>query len=185
MTVATIAAAAGEETIAFDIFRAQKPVFHALLEARARFGGKRAAVVDGDERVLTYDQLVQGSLAIGHALKRGTERGEAVGVMLPTGTGAVIAYFALTAFGRVPAMLNFTSGAAGMRSALKTAKVKRIVTAHKFVKLAKLEDLIAELSRIGRDRLSRRCAREADAARQGCGGDRPIRALAGGGAATA
>lgn len=147
MTVATIAAAAGEETIAFDIFRAQKPVFHALIEARARFGGKRTAVVDGDERVLTYDQLVQGSLAIGHALKRGTERGEAVGVMLPTGAGAVIAYFALTAFGRVPAMLNFTSGAAGMKSALKTAKVKRIVTAHKFVKLAKLEDLIAELSR--------------------------------------
>jgi acyl-[acyl-carrier-protein]-phospholipid O-acyltransferase/long-chain-fatty-acid--[acyl-carrier-protein] ligase len=147
VTVTSIAAASGEETRAFDIFRTRKPVFHALIEARARFGGPRAAVVDGDERVLSYDDLVRASLAIGHALKRGTTRGEAVGVMLPSGAGAVIAFFAISAFGRVPAMLNFTSGAAGMTSAVKTAKVKRIVTARKFIELAKLQDLIGELSK--------------------------------------
>jgi acyl-[acyl-carrier-protein]-phospholipid O-acyltransferase/long-chain-fatty-acid--[acyl-carrier-protein] ligase len=147
VTVATIAAASGEDAVPFDVYRAQKPLFHALVEARARYGGKRPAVVDGDERVLDYDELVRAALGLGHALKRGTRHGEAVGVMLPSGAAAVIAFFALSAFGRVPAMLNFTAGAAGLKSALKTAEIKRIVTAHRFVELGKFEALIAELSR--------------------------------------
>jgi acyl-[acyl-carrier-protein]-phospholipid O-acyltransferase/long-chain-fatty-acid--[acyl-carrier-protein] ligase len=147
VTVATIAAASGEETVPFDIYRTYRPVFHALVDARSRYGGKRAAVVDGDERSLSYDELVRASLALGHALKKGTKRGEAVGVMLPTGAAAVIAFFAVSAFGRIPAMLNFTAGVAGLKSALRTGQIERIVTAHKFVELGKLEDAIAELSK--------------------------------------
>ncbi|HEV2561125.1 MAG TPA: AMP-binding protein [Rhizomicrobium sp.] len=147
MTLATVAAASGEEVVPFDITRAQKPVFEALVDARNSFGGKRPAIVDGDERVLTYDEIIRASLALGHALKRGTRPGETVGIMLPSGAGAVIGFFAVSAFGRVPAMLNFTSGVAGLRSALKTAQIKRIVTAHRFVELGKLDALIADLSK--------------------------------------
>ncbi|MGZ5939474.1 MAG: AMP-binding protein [Rhizomicrobium sp.] len=147
MTVASIAAASGEETVPFDISRSEQPVFRALIDARSRYGADRAALVDGDERVLTYKDIVRAALALGHALKRGTKAGESVGIMLPTGAGSVIAFFAVSAYGRVPAMLNFTSGAAGLRSALKTAKVRRIVTAHRFVELGKLDGLIADLSK--------------------------------------
>lgn len=147
MTVASIAAASGEETVPFDISRSEQPVFRALIDARSRYGADRAALVDGDERVLTYEDIVRAALALGHALKRGTKAGESVGIMLPTGAGSVIAFFAVSAYGRVPAMLNFTSGAAGLRSALKTAKVRRIVTAHRFVELGKLDGLIADLSK--------------------------------------
>jgi acyl-[acyl-carrier-protein]-phospholipid O-acyltransferase/long-chain-fatty-acid--[acyl-carrier-protein] ligase len=147
VTVASIAAASGEETVPFDITRSQLPVFHALVDARSRFGGERAALIDGDERVLTYEEIVRASLALGHALKRGTRAGESIGIMLPTGAASVIAFFAVSAYGRVPAMLNFTSGAAGLASALKTAQIKRIVTAHRFVELAKLDDLIKDLSK--------------------------------------
>ncbi len=59
--------------------------------------------------------------------------------MLPTGAGSTIAVLALSAYGRIPTMMNFTSGAAGLGSALKTAKVKRIVTARRFIELGKLE----------------------------------------------
>jgi acyl-[acyl-carrier-protein]-phospholipid O-acyltransferase/long-chain-fatty-acid--[acyl-carrier-protein] ligase len=147
VTVASIAAASGEETVPFDISRSEQPVFRALIDARSRYGADRAALVDGDERVLTYEDIVRAALALGHALKRGTKAGESVGIMLPTGAGSVIAFFAVSAYGRVPAMLNFTSGAAGLRSALKTAKVRRIVTAHRFVELGKLDGLIADLSK--------------------------------------
>ncbi len=146
MTVASIAAASGEETVPFDINRSQQPVFHALIDARSRYGSDRPALIDGDERVLTYEEIVRAALALGHALKRGTKAGESVGIMLPTGAGSVIAFFAVSAYGRVPAMLNFTSGAAGLKSALNTAQIKRIVTAHRFVDLAKLDGLIDELS---------------------------------------
>jgi acyl-[acyl-carrier-protein]-phospholipid O-acyltransferase/long-chain-fatty-acid--[acyl-carrier-protein] ligase len=145
MSLATVAAASGEEIVPFDITRAGRSVFQALLDTRAEYGGRKVAIVDGDERVLTYDDLIRASFALGHALKKGTRPGEAVGVMLPTSAGAVIAFFALCAYGRVPAMLNFTSGAAGLTSALRTAKVRRLVTAHRFIKIAKLEQLIDEL----------------------------------------
>jgi acyl-[acyl-carrier-protein]-phospholipid O-acyltransferase/long-chain-fatty-acid--[acyl-carrier-protein] ligase len=146
LAVATIAAASGEDIFPLDLLRSQKSVFQALADSRAEFGGKRAAIVDGDERVLTYDEVLRAALALGHALKKGTKRGESVGIMLPTSAGAVISFFAITAYGRVPAMLNFTNGTAGLRSALKTAQVRRIVTAHKFIELAKLEALAEELS---------------------------------------
>ncbi|MGH6872722.1 MAG: AMP-binding protein [Rhizomicrobium sp.] len=145
MTLATVAAASGEEIVPFDMTRAEQPVFHALVGAKAQYGGAKPAIVDGDERVLTYDDVVRASLALGHALRRGTRPGEAVGVMLPSGAGAVIAFFAVSAYGRVPAMLNFTSGSAGLKSALRTAQVRRIVTARRFIDLAKLDGLIADL----------------------------------------
>ncbi len=148
MTLATVAAASGEEIVPFDTSRAEKTIFQALVDSRAQYGGKKVAVVDGDERVLSYDDLVRSSLALGHALKKGTRPGEAVGLMLPTSAGAVISFFAICAYGRVPAMLNFTSGAAGLKSAARTARLKRVVTARRFIDLAKLDDLIAELAQV-------------------------------------
>ena len=145
MTLATVAAASGEEIVPFDVTRAEQPVFHAFVGAKSQYGGSKAAIVDGDERVLTYDEIVRASLALGHALKKGTRPGEAVGIMLPSGAGAVIAFFAVSAYGRVPAMLNFTSGSAGLKSALKTAQVKRIVTAKRFIDLGKLDALVEDL----------------------------------------
>ncbi|HEX4302360.1 MAG TPA: AMP-binding protein [Rhizomicrobium sp.] len=147
MSVASIAAASGEETVPFDISRAHQPVFHALIEARSRFGADRQALVDGDDRVLTYEEIIRAALALGHALKRGTKAGETVGIMLPTGAGSVIAFFAVSAYGRIPAMLNFTAGLAGLRSAMKTAKIKRIVTARRFVELAKADAVVEAMSK--------------------------------------
>jgi len=132
--------------IPFDLKAAQKPVFHALLEARDIFGGDTAALVDGDGRVLTYEEIIRAAFVLGDALKKGARAGENIGVMLPTGMGAAIAFFALSAYGLVPAMLNFTTGEAGLKSALKTAQVKRIITAHRFIELGKFEELEASLS---------------------------------------
>ena len=121
-------------------------LFDALLAARRRYGGGHAAMVDGDGRVLTYDDMVRAAFALGHALKAGTARGETVGVMLPTGIGSVLAFFALLAYGRVPAMLNFTAGAQALLAALTTGKIRRVVTAHKFIELGKLEAIAHALS---------------------------------------
>jgi len=148
LAVATVAAAAGEDIVLLDLVRTKKPVFQGLVDARARFGGNRPAIIDGDERVLTYDEIVRASLALGHALKKGTARREAVGIMLPTSAGAVITFFGVSAFDRVPAMLNFTNGAAGVLSAMRTAQIKRVVTARRFIELAKLEALVAEIAMV-------------------------------------
>jgi acyl-[acyl-carrier-protein]-phospholipid O-acyltransferase / long-chain-fatty-acid--[acyl-carrier-protein] ligase len=145
VSLSNVIAAHGEPVLPFNLGEAKKPVFRALVDARKRFGGATAAVVDGDDRVLSYDEILRASFALGSALRKGTKSGESVGIMLPAGAAAVIAFFAVSAYGRVPTMLNFTSGAASLKSALKTAEVKRIITAHRFIELGKFEDLIAEL----------------------------------------
>jgi acyl-[acyl-carrier-protein]-phospholipid O-acyltransferase/long-chain-fatty-acid--[acyl-carrier-protein] ligase len=132
--------------VPFDPKAARQSLFQALVAARRAHGGAMPVLVDGDERALSYDTLVKGALALGHALKRGTANGECIGVLLPTGAAAAVAFFALSAFGRVPTMINFTSGAANILSALKTARVTRIVTAHRFITLAKLEELAQTLA---------------------------------------
>ena len=129
----------------YEPARARRSLFSALVDARQQFGRGRAIITDGDERTLTYEEIVRAALALGHALKDGTKRGEAVGVLLPTGIGSVIAVLALTAYGRVPAMLNFTAGEQGIRTALTMAKVKRVVTAHRFIEVGKFEALEAWL----------------------------------------
>lgn len=122
-----------------------RSVFQALLDARQQYGGKKVIIHDADDRQLTYDEVIRASFALGSALKAGTKRKEAVGVMLPTGAGVAIAFFALNAYGRVPAMLNFTAGPKALKSAMKSAQVKRIVTAHAFIEKAELQPLVDAL----------------------------------------
>ena len=125
--------------------RTHTDLFSGLLRAKSQFGGKHEILVDGDDRVLTYDEVVRAAFGLGSALTRHTSKGENVGVLLPTGAGAVIAFYALQAYGRIPAMLNFTAGSRNLKAAGRAAQVTKLVTAHKFVELGNLEPLIDEL----------------------------------------
>lgn len=131
--------------VAYSQRRANTDLFSALLRAKRTFGAKTVAVVDGDGSEFDYQTIVRGAFALGSALKKHTAKGENVGVLLPTGIGAALAFFALSAYGRVPAMLNFTAGARNIKAALKAAEAKTIVTAKKFIELGELGGLIAEL----------------------------------------
>jgi len=147
LTLATVAAASGEEIMPFDFDSTGKSVFAAFARARHKFGGKRVCVIDVDDSERTYDDIVRGTLALGSALRTGTKSGDCVGVMLPTGAGAIVAFLALSAYGRIPAMLNFTSGSAAIKSAIKTAQVKRVVTAKRFVEMGGFQSLIADIAK--------------------------------------
>ena len=105
----------------FDIRRTQRSMISALLEARKIFGGKTVAIWDADDRQLTYDEIVRAAFALGSAMRKYAKPKESVGIMLPTGAGAVLAFYAIHAFGRVPAMLNFTSGARNLKAACAAA----------------------------------------------------------------
>jgi len=130
---------------AFDPAAARRTVVQALSDARREHGAGTIALVDGDDRSFSYDDIFLASFALGSSLKRGTRAGECVGVMLPTGAAATLTFFALSAYGRIPTMLNFTSGLASLRSALATAKVKRVVTARRLVEVAGLQALVDNL----------------------------------------
>jgi acyl-[acyl-carrier-protein]-phospholipid O-acyltransferase/long-chain-fatty-acid--[acyl-carrier-protein] ligase len=131
----------------FNLSRIRKSLFAALLQAKGRYGANKVAAIDGDGRKMTYGELAKAVFALGHALKAGTKPGEAVAILLPTGLGAIIAFFAVSAYGRVPAMLNFTAGERALKAACRACDAKRVITAHRFIDLADLQPLEAELSR--------------------------------------
>ena len=97
---------------------------------------------DVERRPISYDRLALGSLVLGRRLATFTEKGEFVGVMLPNAVGTVVTFFALQAFGRVPAILNFSTGSKNMRSAIESTRMKTVLTSRRFVEMASLQQTL-------------------------------------------
>jgi len=133
---------------AFDARVAEQSIFDALLDARDRYGAKKPILEDQERNPLTYTDLIRASFALGRKIAAVTEPGERVGVLLPSSAGVVVTYFALHAFGRVPTMLNFTSGLRNLKAACRVAGLKRVLTAHRFIEQAKLHDVIDALEEV-------------------------------------
>jgi len=130
----------------FDPLRSRRPIFDALLEAARVHGSKKPILEDQERHPLTYTDLIRAAFALGRKIAQVTEPGERVGLLLPTSSAAVVTFFALHAFGRVPVMLNFTAGLRNLRAAVKLAGVKRVLSSHRFVEQGKLHDAIDALS---------------------------------------
>ena len=130
---------------AYDPRAGDRAVFDALIEARDAYGANKPILEDQERNPLSYTDLIRAAFALGRKIAAMTDRGERVGVLLPSSAGVVVTFFALHAFGRVPVMLNFTAGIRNLRAACKVAGVRRILTAHRFIDQAKLEDLVDAL----------------------------------------
>ena len=129
----------------FDTTDTGRTLFAALCDARDLHGGKALVVEDVKREPLSYDRLLIASSLLGRKLAAITRRSENVGLLLPNVNGVAVAFFALQAQGRVPAMLNFTAGLANLRSACATAEIRTVITARAFVEQAKLHDAVAAL----------------------------------------
>jgi acyl-[acyl-carrier-protein]-phospholipid O-acyltransferase / long-chain-fatty-acid--[acyl-carrier-protein] ligase len=121
-------------------------VFTAVLDGRSAHGGGHRVLEDPATAPLTYDRAVAASLVLGRRLARGTDPGERVGLMLPNSVAAALSFLGLHGTGRVPAMLNHTSGVDGVLSACRTAGLRRVVTSRRFVEVAKLAALAEQLA---------------------------------------
>ena len=122
-------------------------IFANLLEAREIHGGKHIVAEDLDRVPISYDALITRTLILGNALKKISIENENVGVMLPNSTKTLFVLLGLQYAKRVPAMLNFSTGAAGMISACQIAQVKTVLSSRKFIELANLQkdvDLLSE-----------------------------------------
>ncbi len=131
----------------FELARTRVTLFEALLRARDLKGGKFKILEDHTRTPQTYDDIVRKAFALGGKLDTLIKRRETAGILLPTGVGCTVTFFALHAIGRTPAMLNFTAGAMNLRSACDAANVRKILTSRAFIKLAKLEALETELAK--------------------------------------
>ncbi len=133
------------EQSGFAVANTGRPLFRALLDARARFGAAMPVVEDIAREPMSYGRLVLGSAVLGRRLARLAPLGGTVGVMLPNANGAVVTFMALQAWGRVPAMLNFSAGAEAMLAACTAAGVTTVLSSRSFIERGKLGPTVARM----------------------------------------
>ncbi len=131
----------------FQTAHTDRTILEAVIEAARLHGGSWPILEDPTSGQLTYKRLLQAVRILGAKLMPLALPGRAVGVMLPTSNGGAVTVLALMSGGRVPAMINFTSGAANVLGACRAAQVDTILTAHAFVEKARLEKLIAAIEK--------------------------------------
>ncbi len=132
----------------FDPRESDISLFQALLNARDKFGAKKLILEDQDRNPLSYTDLIRAAFALGRRISLMTKKGDRVGIMLPASSAAVVTFFALHAFGRIPTMLNFTSGIRNLKAACKLADVNLVLTANKFIEQGQLHDLVDALETV-------------------------------------
>ncbi|PID62881.1 MAG: bifunctional 2-acylglycerophosphoethanolamine acyltransferase/acyl-ACP synthetase [Gammaproteobacteria bacterium] len=119
-------------------------IYEQLLNARYAYGKKHHAYEDGLTDDLTYNDVVQKSIALSVILKkRGLSK--RVGLMLPNSNPAILTFYALQYLNRIPAMLNYTAGFRAVCAGMTACEADTIITSRAFVDKANLHDLIAEL----------------------------------------
>ena len=131
----------------FMASKTQQTLFASLLDARDIHGGNHEVAEDLERIPLSYNALITRSLIIGNALKIMTETNENIGLLLPNSSKTLCVLLGLSIHQRVPAMLNYSTGSAGMIAACQIANVKTVLSSRRFIDLAHLEneaDLLKE-----------------------------------------
>jgi acyl-[acyl-carrier-protein]-phospholipid O-acyltransferase/long-chain-fatty-acid--[acyl-carrier-protein] ligase len=135
-------------THTFDAARARTSLFAGFLEAANRHGRDTVIVEDADGTALSYRALTVASLVLGGKLRQFAGEGENVGVLLPNAIGAVVTLLGLNAYDRVAVMLNFSAGKKALGCAIRTGKLRTVLTSRRFVEAGGFEELIAALSQV-------------------------------------
>ena len=122
-----------------------KSLFQSLLDARRVHGGRHVISEDIEFKPLHYNQLIARVFILGDLIAEETRRGEYVGVLLPSVVNTLVTFFALHLHGRVPVMMNYSTGIPAMVSAVKTAQVRILYTSRQFIEAAKMQPAIEQL----------------------------------------
>lgn len=130
----------------FDTSHYKQAIFSSLLEARKIHGGKHIIAEDLDRSTLNYNTLITRSIALGDALAKITAKDEHVGVFLPNSSKTLMTILGLQLNHRIPAMLNYSTGAANVISSCHTAQINTVISSKRFIELGKLQAEAEQLS---------------------------------------
>ncbi|MCH9638111.1 MAG: AMP-binding protein, partial [Betaproteobacteria bacterium] len=123
----------------------QQTLFQSLLNAKTVHGGQHIIVEDIERKPLTYAQFITRCFILGIVLRKQTQAAENVGILLPNMIGTLVCFFGLQIFGRVPAMLNYATGAKNLLVACQISGIRQVLTSRRFVAVGKLNHLIEAL----------------------------------------
>jgi acyl-[acyl-carrier-protein]-phospholipid O-acyltransferase/long-chain-fatty-acid--[acyl-carrier-protein] ligase len=119
--------------------KADRPPLHRTFIRQVRHHPFSFAFADVTRPRVSRIGALSGSVALSRSLRSHWEGQPFVGILLPPSiTGAVVNLAAVLS-GRTSVNLNYTAGQAGMRSAVRQAGLKSVVTSRAFLETAKLE----------------------------------------------
>ena len=112
-------------------------VYSAVAEAARRQPGF-IILEDASLQTLTYRKLMVGAEVLAEALRESIVGSERIGLLLPNVNATPVVILALWSLGKVPAVLNFSSGAPTMLVCAELAGLKHLITSRMFLERAKL-----------------------------------------------
>ena len=134
----------------FDSYDKETTVYEQLCRTMKMVGRFRNIMEDATRKSLKYFSVFMQSHILGRMIKRQLVAGENhIGVMLPTSNACALTVIGIMGLGKIPAMINFSSGVKQVIATCETVGLKTVVTAQKVVTLAKLEPLVAALEEAG------------------------------------
>ncbi len=127
--------------VSYACFDYEKTVFDAILQSAGLFGGNRVVLEDFKREPFTYRQLLMRAFILGGVLRKDTQPGEHVGVLMPNVAGGVVVYLSMLYLERIPAMLNYSTGLQVLLKACETASIRTVYTSRQFIENADLQEL--------------------------------------------
>lgn len=109
-------------------------LFASIIDARDEFGRNTECIEDISRKPLSYQKLIEASLAFSRVFARHTKVQERVGLLLPNTMAAAISILGMNAINRVGALLNYSAGIEGMDAAIAAADIQTIITSKRFLK---------------------------------------------------
>ncbi len=133
----------------YDAIDKNKTVIDTILNTMHLVGGHKEMLEDISRKVITFREMFMKSFILGRYLSNRSDDTEVIGIVIPTSSACVMSVLGLQLYGKIPAMLNFTSSPMQVVSCCKTAGIKVVATAHKVVEGAHLEGLMETLTQNG------------------------------------
>lgn len=123
------------------LFHAHRPqtVYSALLEAMSIYGPRRRVLEDIQASAYRYRDVLKMCVGLGIIIAKHSQIDECVGILMPNVAVTIGMLIGASARGRVPVMLNYKAGTAGMQDACITSKIRTVFTSRAFLSQAKLE----------------------------------------------
>ena len=125
----------------YESSKLNENIFTGILNAQRTHGRGHYIVEDTSRKPLKYKSLLIKSYVLGQAFKREFAMEENIGLMMPNVLASIVAFLGLMSVDKVPAMVNFTSGAFQVISGLRTVQIRSVLTSKKFIESAQLEPL--------------------------------------------
>ena len=126
----------------------ENAIFGSVIDTMKTVGRGKLIVEDHNRKPLSIGNLYVKSMVMGRYFRK-NEPESAVGLLMPNSVAAVVVFLGLQACGKLPCMLNFSSGSKNLLSCCDAVPLKTVYTSRTFIEAGKFTELTDSLTSHG------------------------------------